>query len=277
MPTKKLMTANALFQQIEVLKTNRNKRYRAGEFFIEGVRNINEAVKNKWNIVSLCYTPSKPLSDWACDIIDGVKTETNYELTTVLMDRLSAKTSPSEIIATAKMRDIDFSHIRSSKCPMIALFDRPSNKGNLGSVIRSCDAFGVDGLIIIGHAVDLYDPEVIAASMGSFFSLPCIRITDNTSLFDYINKMRQQYPDFKTIGTTAHSQMVIYDVDLNCPTLIMTGNEAEGLSHSLKGNCDALLRIPMSDKSSASSLNAACAVTAVFSEAVRQRRTITNK
>ena len=63
MPTKKLMTANALFQQIEVLKTNRNKRYRAGEFFIEGVRNINEAVKNKWNIVSLCYTPSKPLSD----------------------------------------------------------------------------------------------------------------------------------------------------------------------------------------------------------------------
>ncbi|MDD4773600.1 MAG: TrmH family RNA methyltransferase [Eubacteriales bacterium] len=271
MATKKLMTADALFQHLETLKTNRNKRYRTGEFFVEGVRNINEAVKNRWHIVSLCYTPDRPLSGWACDTIDGVKTDVNYELTPVLMDRLSAKTESSEIVAVVKMRDDDFSCINPSECPIIALFDRPSNKGNLGSVIRSCDAFGIDGLIITGHAVDLYDPEVIAATMGSFFSLSCVRATDNASLFDYITNMRNRYPDFKTVGTTAHSRTAIYNTDMTCPTLIMTGNEAEGLSRIFKENCDVLSTIPMSERSAATSFNAACAATAVFSEAIRQR------
>ncbi|MHB1154904.1 MAG: TrmH family RNA methyltransferase [Eubacteriales bacterium] len=271
MPTKKIISANAAYQHIEVLKSNRNKRYKSGEFFIEGVRNINEAVKNKWHIVSLCYTAERSLSGWAYDIIEGVKTDINYELTAVLLDNLSGKDSPSEIIAIAKMREDGFTQLKTSLCPMVALFDRPSNKGNLGTIIRSCDAFGFDGLILTGHAVDLYDPEVIIASMGSFFNVPCIRIADYIALFEYINTTKTRYPSFRVIGTTAHKETIISDVDMTVPSLIMIGNETDGLSRVLKESCDILATIPMAEKSSASSFNVACAATTVFYEAMRQR------
>lgn len=83
----------------------------------------------------------------------------------------------------------------------MVLFDRPSNKGNLGTLIRSCDAFGVDLLILTGHAVDLYDPDVISASMGSFFYLKVVRITDNNSLAKIIDKAKMKQVDFKIVGT----------------------------------------------------------------------------
>jgi 23S rRNA (uridine2479-2'-O)-methyltransferase len=271
MPAQKILSANSAFQRIEVLKTNRNKRYKYGEFFIEGVRNINEAVRNNWHIVSLCYTAERPLSGWAYDMLDGVKTDVNYELTAELMDRLSAKDDPSELIAVASMREDGFGQLKASGCPMIALFDRPSNRGNLGTVIRSCDAFGLDGLIITGHSVDLYDPEVIVASMGSFFCVPCIRIADHTSLAGYINQMKTEYPAFCVVGTTAHNEAFISDVDMSRPLLIMIGNETDGLSHALKEKCDILATIPMAKNSSASSFNVACAATTVFYEAARQR------
>lgn len=271
MPTKKIRSANAAYQHIEVLKSNRNKRYKSGEFFIEGVRNINEAIKNKWHIVSLCYTGERPLSGWACDILDGIKTDINYELTVTLMDNLSGKDNASEIIAIAKMREDGFTQLKTSICPMVALFDRPSNKGNLGTIIRSCDAFGLDGLIITGHAVDLYDSEVITASMGSFFSVPCIRIANYISLYEYINNTKTKLPSFRVIGTTAHKEKIISDVDMTVPSLIMIGNETDGLSRVLKESCDILATIPMAEKSSASSFNVACAATTVFYEAMRQR------
>lgn len=271
MPTKKLFSANAAFQHIEVIKTNRNKRYKFGQFFIEGVRNINEAVKNNWKFVSLCYSTEMTLSRWACDIIKNIKTETNYELTAALMSILSSKENPSEIIAVAEMREDGFNRLKQSHCPMIVLFDRPSNKGNLGTMIRSCDAFGLDGIIITGHAVDLYDPEVITASMGSFFCVPCIRIADSVSLLKYMDQMKSDHPSFRIIGTTAHKEKSIYNTDLTVPTLIMIGNETDGLNRSLKEYCDILATIPMAEQSSASSINVACAATAVFSEAMRQR------
>ncbi len=271
MQIKKILSANAEFQHLEVIKSNRNKRFGFGEFFVEGVRNINEAVKNKWQIQSLCYTMERPLSGWACDIIDGVKTIINYELTAVLMEKLSEKQNTSEIIAIVKMREDSFSQIRSSKCPKIVLFDRPSNKGNLGTVIRSCDAFGMEGLIITGHAVDLYDPEVIVASMGSFFNIPCIRITEHNTLFEFINEKKAQNSAFTVIGTTAHKEKFISEVDMTVPFMVMIGNETDGLSRTLKESSDILVTIPMNINSSASSLNVACAATAIFYEALRQR------
>jgi tRNA G18 (ribose-2'-O)-methylase SpoU len=271
MRVQKILSANATFQYLEVLKTNRNKRFKYGEFFIEGVRNINEAIHNKWHIVSLCYTNERPMSRWAADILSGVKTEINYELSYDLMNRLSDKENTSELIAIAAMRDDSFRLIKSAGCPIIVLFDRPSNKGNLGTVIRSCDAFGIDGLIITGHSVDLYDTEVIGASMGSFFRLPCVRVADNASLFSYISDMKDRYPDFNIIGTTSHNETPIYKADMSVPLLIMIGNETDGLCHALKEKCDILATIPMAEGSSASSFNAACAATVVFYEAKRQR------
>lgn len=271
MPVKKLYSKNADYQKFEVLKTNRSKRHKYGEFFVEGVRNLNEAVKNGWEIVSFLYTRERPLSRWAEDMLRAVRTTVNYELTAGLMEDLSGKEDTSELMAVVKNRPDDLSRLILSENPILVLFDRPSNRGNLGTLLRSCDALGVDGLLLTGHGVDLYDPEVIVSSMGSFFHVPAVRVADNQTVFQFIQRMKREYPGFAAVGTTAHRQKPLYRQDLSGPLMLMIGNETDGLCYAFKEGCDVLCTIPMAESSSASSFNVACAATVMLYEAVRQR------
>ena len=98
MPETTIFNKNNIFQKFEVLKTNRNKRYRYQEFLVEGVRSLNEAVKNHWDIHSFLYNKNN-LSDWAKDMIRSVPTKMNYCLTAELMQELSGKQDTSELMA----------------------------------------------------------------------------------------------------------------------------------------------------------------------------------
>ena len=205
------------------------------------------------------------------NVLETVPTDINYQLTADLMGDLSDKEDTSELLAIVKMREDSFSQFKFSDQPLVALLDRPSNRGNLGTIIRSCDGFGIDGLIITGHAVDLYDPEVIVSSMGSFFSVPVIRLTCNNQLLEFIADMKGKYPGFKVVGSTSHSQNSIHHCDLTAPLLLMIGNETDGLNRTFRELCDELVTIPMAESSSASSFNVGCAATVMFYEAIRQR------
>ena len=270
MQEAKVFTKNNIFQKFEVLKTNRNKRYRYHEFFVEGVRSLNEAVRNNWKIKSFVYDKNN-LSDWAKDMINKVNTDMNYCLTPELMKELSGKEDTSELMAVIEMREDELEQVTLSEKPFIVLFDRPSNRGNLGTMIRSCDALGVDMLIITGHAVDLYDTDVVVSAMGSFFKLPVIRISDNKALFEYIDKLKKRYTDFTTIGTTAHNEDPVYSINLTSPLMLMMGNETMGLNKTLKEYCDLLCTIPMSENSYATSFNVSCSASILLYEITRQR------
>lgn len=271
MKVEKITSKNASYQKFEVLKTNRNKRYRYGEFFVEGVRNINNALKNGWEFSALIYDPSHNMSDWGKDILKNVKAEMHYQLTTELMKEISSKEDTSEILAILKMKKDNDYNLKLSDKPLLALFDRASNHGNLGTIIRSCDSLGIEGLIMTGHSVDMYDPNVITSSMGSFFNVPVVRAEDQQQLFSYIEDLRKKYPDLQLVGSTAHKQISINQVDFTKSTILMLGNETEGLCRAFKESCDILATIPMAETSSASSFNVACAATVMFYEAVRQR------
>jgi 23S rRNA (uridine2479-2'-O)-methyltransferase len=271
MGSKRIFSRNADFQKFEVLKTNRNKRHKYNEFMVEGVNNLNLAVKNGWEIQSLLYSFEKKLSSWAMDLLQNTPTLLNYELTGELMQELSGKEDTSEVMAVLRMREETPARIPSSSNPVLALFDRPSNKGNLGTILRSCDAQGVEGLVITGHGVDLYDPEVITASMGSFFKVPVVRIADQAAILEWINRLKQEYPDLKLVGTSAHAQTGLAGIDLTTPLVFLIGNETDGLSRFLAELSDQMAAIPMAPQSGATSLNVACAATVLFYEAARQR------
>ena len=206
MKTQRVIKRDATYQKFEVLKSNRNKRHRYGEFFVEGVRNINHLISEGWTVNSFLYSGEAKLSDWARDILKAVPTKVNYELTDELMAELSGKTDASELMAIVQMRPNDPAQIRPGKNPLLVLFDRPSNRGNLGTIIRSIDAFGLDGLVVTGHSVDLYDPETIVASMGSFFKVPSVRIEDNQSIREWIQGLKAKHPGFQVVGTSAHAE-----------------------------------------------------------------------
>ena len=271
MKEQRIHVSNAQYQKFEVLRNNRNKRFRHGCFLVEGVRNINEAIRNGWVIASFLYSFETTLSGWATNLLETVRTQENFALTAPLMAGLSGKTDTSELLAVVKMRDEKPDQIKLSKNPILALFDRPSNKGNLGTLIRSCDALGVDGLIVTGHAVDPYDPETITASMGSFFKVPVMRISHHEDLLAYMNGLKADYPGMIVAGTSAHGEKSVFQHDFTAPTLLMIGNETDGLSFNLQNKCDLMLTIPMAASSSASSLNVACAASIVFYEIARQR------
>ncbi len=269
--TQRIYSKNAAYQKFEVLKTNRNKRYKYGEFFVEGVRNLNEAVRAGWKIVSFLYSFETPLSRWAQEMLETVETEQNVELTAALTADLSGKSDTSELMAVVRMRDDDPGRLELSDNPILALFDRPSNRGNLGTLIRSCDALGVEALALTGHSVDLYDPDVVVSSMGSFFKVPVIRLPSNSEVEDWIAALRQRYPALQVVGTTSHAEQALFETDLSGPVLFLIGNETEGLSARLKELSDRMATIPMAADCCASSFNVSCASTVLFYEAVRQR------
>lgn len=220
---------------------------------------------------SITQEQKNNLSGWAKHMIETVKTEVNYTLTAQLLKELSGKEETSELLAIIEMREDRLENVALSSNPFIVLFDRPSNKGNLGTMIRSCDALGVDMLIITGHAVDLYEPDVIVSAMGSFFNLPVIRIIHNEDLYKFVESLRIKYPGFKIIGTTAHHEKPIYHEDLKTPVMLMMGNETMGLNKAFKEYCDVLCTIPMAEDSYASSFNVSCAASIMMYEIVRQR------
>jgi TrmH family RNA methyltransferase len=257
------------FQRFEVIKRNRNKRHKYGEFFVEGVRNINEAIRNDWEISAFLYSGERDLSNWARDKLDNVKVEALYKMTDELMDKLSGKEDTSELLAIVKMKPDEFERFKISENPLIFVIDRPSNRGNLGTLIRSCDALGVDGLIMTGHSVDLYDPETIVSSVGTFFSLPVLRLDSHKELYEWVQDQKSGGVDFQIIGTSAQADYPVNKCNFKKTTVLLLGNETVGLSRSYKEIADAMVEIPINGV--ASSLNVSCAASIVLYEIKRQR------
>ncbi len=267
----KIYSENNDFQHLEVLKKNRLKRTQFGEFFVEGVKPIELLIKNHWNIIAFAYTPEK-LSDWAKNILEHSTAKNHYELPLNLMEKLSDKEEFSELIAIVEIPKDDLSRISINKDPhklLLVVFDRASSPGNLGTIIRSCDSLGVDGLIVTGHSVDIYDPKTIHASVGTVFSLPVIKLNSDKEVLAYIKDLEKRIGAIQIVGTSAKAQKEIHDHDFRTPTVLLIGNETHGLSSNYKSMATALVKIPMNG--SASSLNVANAASIILYEIQRQR------
>ena len=268
-----LLTENATFQVLSALKHNRSKRRKQRSFLVEGVRLINELYKSSWHVKALLYTGDKPLSNWAQDILKRDRADIHYELSTELMAKLSAKNQASELLCLVEMKDLSFETLASAHTdapPLIVVCDRLSNPGNLGTIIRSCDAFGASGLIVTGHAADLYDPKTLAATAGSFFAVPSLWLESHKDVLPFLEQLREKYGRVQVIGSSAQASTTLYDLDYRGASIFLIGNEEKGLSQSYQSLATQSVTIPMMSKA-ATSLNAAVAASIMLAEARRQK------
>lgn len=265
----KVIKEDNYFQHFEVIKRNRNKRYKHEEFFVEGVQNINEAIRNNWEISSFIYSGEKELSSWAKDILCNFEVDALYQLSNHLMEKLSEKEDTSELLAIVKMKSDDLNRIKLTENPLIVVIDRPSNKGNLGTLIRSCNSLGANGLIVTGHAVDLYDPNTISSSVGTIFTLPAIRLRSHKEVYEWIQSLKSTYPNFQIIGTSSRGDKIVNQCNFLKPTVLILGNETVGLSKNYKDITDLIVEIPIDGTTS--SLNVSCAASIILYEIKRQR------
>jgi tRNA G18 (ribose-2'-O)-methylase SpoU len=264
-------TENHWFQLALALKENRQKRSREKMFFVEGVRSINQLRKNpSWEVRALLYCPERRLSGWASDVLVDLPGAQRLELSAALMEKLADREEGSEMLALVAMPATALEDLRPSADACVVVLDRPGNPGNLGSIIRSCDAFGAAGIIITGHAVDPYDPLVVRASAGAFFSQK-IAYADTNEAFDaWLTGVIREEPRTLIVGTSAKADSPVDAVDLAGPCVLLFGSETMGLSAGMKARCQKVVVMPM--RGVASSLNLAAAVTAILYERDRQRR-----
>ncbi len=260
---------NARIKHVLGLVERRKMRTRHKQFFVEGVRAITGVCENGWPIETLIYCPQMIHSDWAREIVARVEQRVHLRVDKTLLSRISQRSTPSELIAVVAQAQDDLGRIPLSEKLLAVLVDRPQNPGNLGSLIRSCDALGADGLLVIGHAVDVYAPRTVRASMGSFFALPVVRVDGFETLATWLRSIRARFERFQMIGSSAHAQHVVFDCDLTVPMLLVLGNETRGASYRLRQLCDVNVTIPMSG--AASSLNMAAAASILLYEVDRQR------
>ena len=270
---EQITARNARFQQWEALLGNRSKRHRAGEFLVQGVRPISLALEYRWPIHALLFDRDRPLSRWAADTL-RVSRAPQYARSAELIAELGEKDSmPPELLAVVGMAPDSLDRLSPrmpSDEPFLGLvFDRPSSPGNLGSIIRSADAFGAHGVIVSGHAADPYDPKSVRASTGSLFALPTLRVPGDAQVLAWLDEQRAAGIPIQLVGTDEDGEADLFEFDLTVPTLLAIGNETSGLSQGWREACDALVRIPIGG--AASSLNAANAASVVLYEAARQR------
>jgi 23S rRNA (uridine2479-2'-O)-methyltransferase len=268
----RVSSRNATFQQWQALLTNRTKRQRAGEVLIQGVRPITMARQAGWTVRAVLAGHERQLSRWAQGLLADLPGAVHYAVDQDLMRELGGKDDDApELLAVVELPPDDLGRIDVGPSFLGAVFDRPASPGNVGSLVRSVDAFGGSGVIISGHAADPYDPKAVRASTGSLFTVPVVRAPSSREVLEWVEGIRRSGTPLTLVGTDEHGDVDLSGHDFRGPTLILVGNETAGLSSGWRQACDVTVRIPMFG--SASSLNAANAATVVLYEATRQRVT----
>ena len=264
-----LSTKNNIFQHAEVLKRNREKRAKYGEFFVEGVRSITGAIQQGWSVQALFYEQDKKLSSWATEMLGRSRAPMHYECSPEIIQALSDKEDTSELLAIVKTPPDSLDRIPISPGMVVVVFDRPGNPGNLGSSIRSCDALGACGAMMTGHATDLYHPHTVRGTMGSLFTLPVVRLPSHKEVAAWIESLRAKLGEVSVIGTSEDGEKNLFERSFTGATILVMGNETFGMTASYRALCSATVKIPM--VGSASSLNVSCATTVFLYEVMRQR------
>jgi len=260
---------NARFQQWQALLGNRNKRQRAGEFLVQGVRPVSLAARHGWRFRALIYDADRPLSHWARTLLHDTAAD-QVPMAPELLAELGEKDEGApELVAVVAMPGDDLGRIEAGDGFLGVLLDRPASPGNVGSIVRSADALGAHAVIVTGHAADIYDPRCVRASTGSLFALPVVRAPGHREVTAWVAARRARGCPIVLAAADERGGRDVSGFDLTQPALLLIGNEGTGLSAAWRELSDVVVSIPMTG--AASSLNAASAATVLLYEAARQR------
>ncbi|MEM1333396.1 MAG: RNA methyltransferase [Actinomycetota bacterium] len=245
-------------KELRALLARRRDRRGSGRFVVEGPVLVAEAVRAGFRIDRQFVPTSAAPIDGAGDVVwvaDDV------------LGRLGSTQQPQPPIAIVGIPERDASSLLTDAA-LVVVLDQMSDPGNLGTIIRSAEAAGVDSVVLTAGSVDQYSPKVVRSSAGALFHVPVVEASLDEVAGAGLN----------LIGTTSHdrtdrSTAVLHDADFGGRAAIVIGNEAAGLPEAWNDHVGPIRRwvtIPHHGRSE--SLNAAMAATLLVFEAARQRR-----
>ncbi len=238
-------TQNALVKYWKKLATTRKERERSGEFIVEGFHLVEEALKNKERVLQLIVREGVDLPMlWPIDDIASI------EVTAAVAKEFAETETSQGVFAVCKQPLLVEDVMASWR--KVLLIDAVQDPGNIGTMIRTADAAGLDAVILGKGSADIYNPKTLRSAQGSHFHIPVLR----GDLEDWIEHLQEN--GVPVFGTALDEDAVIYnDIQHTGAFAIMMGNEGSGIHPQLLAMTDQNIMIPIFGQ--AESLNVAVA------------------
>lgn len=238
-------------------------------FLIEGYRELLRAQENHVPLEQLFICPELFLGSNEQKLIDTFKQRKTQIIscTKRVFEKVSYRDRPDGLLGIAPFFQRTLSDIETllqkQKSPWIVIAESIEKPGNLGTILRSCDACKIDAVIVADPKTDIYNPNVVRASVGTLFSVPVIQTTSQEA-FDLCKRLNISVVAATPAGTVSYTK-----ADMTQPIALVMGTEQLGLTPFWMNNADLQVAIPM--RGSADSLNVAMATTLLLFETARQR------
>ncbi len=215
----------------ETAKLLRGKyRDESGLFLIEGEKGVNEAIEAGVNIERI----------FVLEGINNYPEEKIIETTEAVLSKISDAKSAPKVVAVAHQLKTGLNDIKNAK--RLILLEGIKDAGNLGTILRTASAFGIDGIVLYGDAVDLYNPKCVRSTVGCLWKTPVIKVKD-------FKELKNIFTPYERVATLPKGDNVIglSDYKPSEKVLIMFGSEADGLSEELKSFATKNVTIEMAE------------------------------
>jgi len=242
----------------------RRERDETGLFLIEGYRELKRAIDAGREIQSIFFCPELFLGENELDLIEKSCAQ-KIPCSKEVFAKISYRDRPDGLLGVARQMHLRLEDLEKKlpAAPFLLIAESIEKPGNLGTILRSCDAAGVDAVIVCDPTTDIHNPNVVRSSVGTLFTLPVLEADgEETLAFLHSRKIR-------IAAATPHAKESFTSANLTGPIAVAMGTEQYGLSENWMTRADCQVRIPM--RGIADSLNVASATTLLLYEVLRQR------
>jgi TrmH family RNA methyltransferase len=241
-------------------------RRETGQTLVEGCREILRATESNWEFIELYYCPELFLDPCADQLISTVRKSGTavIQCTEAVFRKMSYRDTPDGLMALSPLVGHSLDELELPEKPLLLIAENLEKPGNLGTILRTADATGVDAVIVCGHKTDINNPNVIRASIGTLFFMPVAEASTEETL-QWLQKQGIQ-----SLAALPDAEQEYTATDMRGGTAIVVGSEDNGLTQDWIDHSTRHVRIPMLGKND--SLNVSTASAVLLYEAARQRR-----
>ena len=248
---------NPKIKFLMALQQKSSERRKAGLFVVEGQQELSHCLHAGYEIDTIFYCPALT----SHRDFPSVKC---FEVSRDVYEKIAYRGSTEGVIAEVRTKSLRLDDLMLGEHPLIVVLESVEKPGNLGAVLRSADASGVDAVVVCDPLTDLYNPNLIRSSVGAAFTVPCVACSSE----ECISFLKQR--NIKILTAQLQDSHLYYDTDMTCGTAIVMGTEHDGLTDLWRQAADAHIRIPMLGQ--IDSLNVSVSAAILMFEAVRQRQ-----
>ena len=261
---------NPKIKQLLLLQQKSSERRKTGLFVVEGQQELQHCVDAGYEVDTVFWCPEiaggTPAAEPPGTVLGGFAAGHCFQVSADVYAKVAYRGSTEGLIAEVRTKSLRLEDLQLGDSPLIVVLESVEKPGNLGAILRSADASGVDAVVVCDPLTDLYNPNLIRSSVGAAFTVPCVACSSE----DCIAFLKQR--GIKILTAQLQDSHLYYDTDMTCGTAIVMGTEHSGLTPQWRQAADSHIRIPMQGR--VDSLNVSVSAAILMFEAVRQRLTL---